>query len=123
MPPRYKSTETGGLLDTKTGKTIKLKEVEIVKSGRLQILNVLDELGKKHRIARYAIDEAAYNFGPCEQHKNQSRAARKKTALVAPPPPVRMARRLSNSVRARPYRSTRRSRRLPISRSERLSKT
>lgn len=62
--PRYKATPNGGLIDTRKGYTIGVKEFEVKQSGRIQTVNIVDATGHKMKIARYAIDETDYQFGP-----------------------------------------------------------
>ncbi|MEW6511863.1 MAG: hypothetical protein AB1428_13005 [Bacteroidota bacterium] len=62
--PRYKATEEGSLLDTRTGKMIEVAEFEVVKSGRMPVVKITPVEGKKIKIARYMIDEAVFQFGP-----------------------------------------------------------
>lgn len=86
--PRYKATEEGSLLDTRTGKTIDVAEFEVIQSGRIPVVKITPVEGKKLKIARYAIDETAYQFGPKEDtppQPSQSALAVRPKAQVGSP--------------------------------------
>lgn len=86
---RYIIDSTGNeLTDSKTGEKIRIKEYKIKKSGKLQIVCIIDGSDKPREFARHSINEEKFNLGVVTPSKGDATLRDVQERVAVPPVPA-----------------------------------